>query len=47
MPRNKTEKGKWQPQDNKTLLEKSHLRKEMIARLRNRAVCPGDAWRDR
>ena len=35
MSRNKTEKERWQPKDNKTLLEKSHLRKEMIARLRS------------
>ena len=34
MPRNKSQKDRWQPKDNKTLLEKSHLRKEMIARLR-------------
>ena len=33
MPRNKTEKVRWQAKDNKTLLEKSHLRKEMLARL--------------
>ena len=35
MPRNKQEKERWTPKDNNTLLEKSHLRKEMIARLRS------------
>ena len=25
MPRNKTDKGRWEAKDNKTLIEKSHL----------------------
>ena len=33
MKRNKTINDRWQPKDNKTLIEKSHLRKEMLARL--------------
>ena len=33
MPRNKTDKGRWRAKDNKTLIEKSHLRKEMLAKL--------------
>ena len=33
MKRNQTNKKGWQPKDNRTLLEKSHLRKEMLARL--------------
>ena len=33
MPRNKTDKGRWEAKNNKTLIEKSHLRKEMLAKL--------------
>ena len=33
MPRNKSGKNKWEAKDNKTLLEKSHLRKQMLAKL--------------
>lgn len=33
MPRNKTARGKWQSLDNKTFIEKSRLRKQMLAEL--------------
>ena len=33
MPRNKSGQNRWQAKDNKTLLEKTHLRKEMLAKL--------------
>lgn len=33
MPRNESGQNRWKPQDNKTLLEKSHLRKELLAKL--------------